>query len=92
MTDRVKDAIMEATKMTNGPTSREVFEQAVKDELNGTPNAHHPVQFETFACVMVRCTLCHAAVPEDHRDAHRQWHNTHVRIHEEIAESAVRRR
>lgn len=92
MTDKTREAILGAMRGPDGPTSREVFEQAVRDQLDGTPHANHPVQFEMFPGIMVRCTLCHAAVPADFQDDHRQWHNAHVRIHEEIVETALRRR
>ena len=77
--------------MKDQPNSKDVFVQAVKDHLDGTPHAHHPVQFEEFtSLVMVRCTLCHATVPEHYQDDHRRWHDSHVRVHDQILAQAER--
>lgn len=75
------------------PTSKEVFVQAVKDHLDGTPHAHHPVQFEPVKVPrggLVSCTLCWAVVKEAHADEHRRWHDKHVRAHDRIMEQAQR--
>jgi hypothetical protein len=76
--------------MTDRLNSKDVFVQAVADELAGTPHANHPVQFEAFPGIMIRCTLCHAAVPEGFQDDHRDWHDAHVRVHDDILDEALR--
>lgn len=77
--------------MSNRPTGRDVFIQAIADELAGTPNANHPVQFRpTQINVISSCTLCCALVVNDDRDAHRDWHDAHVRVHDDILDEALR--
>ncbi len=79
--------------MTDNPrTSRDVFVDAVRDNLNGTPNASHPVQFEPsrVSLRLMRCTLCHAVVEANDADDHRHWHDCHVKEHDRIMEQARR--
>lgn len=77
--------------MTKRPTGREVFVQAVADALAGTPHANHPVQFRpsTLPDAWV-CTLCQSLVLVDDRDAHREWHDAHVQVHDEILAEAIK--
>ena len=80
--------------MTNQPrTTSDVFVDAVRDYLNGTPNASHPVQFEsTGSSRFVVCTLCGAAVPakDKWQDMHRKNHDDHNKAHGGIEEQARR--
>lgn len=74
------------------PNSKEVFLQAVKDHLDGTPHAHHPVQFTPalFVRHLVVCSLCWAIVQESDADEHRNWHDKHVGEHDRIMQQAQR--
>ncbi len=71
-------------------TTDEVFVDAVRDELNGTPNASHPVQFmQVSPDVWVdACTLCGALVVD--RDLHRKNHDEHNKVHDGIETQARR--
>lgn len=85
-------------------TVDEVFVDAVRDHLEGTPNASHPVQFVVlgnddplFAQIMsidavAVCTLCGALVFNTDRwtDLHRKNHDDHNKVHGEI-EALARR-
>lgn len=73
-------------------SSRAVFIQAVKDNLNGTPNANHPVQFAVVAPGFVGCTLCGSLVFDDDEwlDLHRKNHDKHNQIHAQIEDEAGR--
>lgn len=73
-------------------TTDEVFVDSVRDLLEGTPNASHPVQFERFTAnpLIVVCTLCGAVVPynEKWKNQHRQNHDDHNRVHDGIESQA----
>lgn len=71
-------------------TRADVFIQAVKDNLNGTPNASHPVQFAQVAPGLVGCTLCGSVVLDDDgwRELHRESHDKHNRVHQAIDDEA----
>lgn len=75
-------------------TTNEVFVDSVRDLLEGTPNASHPVQFERVLAdpYFVVCTLCGAAVPFSGKwqDLHRQNHDEHNRVHDGIEVQARR--
>lgn len=78
-------------------TTHDVFEDAVQDELNGTPHASHPVQFEEVPASShwgsaVACTLCGALVEnaERWRDLHRKNHDDHNKVHAAIENEARR--
>ena len=70
--------------------TRDVFIDAVKDHLNGTPDASHPVQFERIAGDLVACTLCGAAVHWDNKwqELHRKNHDDHNKVHGDIETQA----
>lgn len=36
------------------------------------------------------CTLCHSIVQETDQSAHRDWHDLHVAVHDEILAEAQR--
>lgn len=74
--------------MTQRPTSKDVFVQAVKDHLDGTPHAHHPVQFESINAYLDRCSLCFSVVHHRDQGGHRKWHDEHVRVHDQILEQS----
>jgi hypothetical protein len=83
-------------------TTHDVFAEAVQDNLNGTPHASHPVQFEEsvaqdddlYAILpnLVGCTLCGAVVfdTERWRDLHRENHDKHNQVHAAIEHEARR--
>lgn len=71
----------------------DVFIDAVRDHLNGTPNANHPVQFEAAELapgMVVACTLCGALVmdTEEWRKTHRDNHDKHNGVHARIERQA----
>lgn len=70
--------------MSDQPTTHEVFVQAVKDHLDGTPYKHHPVQFDFLKDIFFRCTLCKSVVSDSDREGHRKWHDLHMREHDRI--------
>lgn len=80
--------------MTEPRTAHSVFVDAVQDELNGTPNASHPVQFVNTSpgSHFVVCTLCGSTVPraEEWRDLHRKNHDDHNKVHAAIEHEARR--
>lgn len=74
-------------------TIHDVFDDAFRDELNGTPNVSHPVQFmsagtDQFAV----CTLCAAVVIDDEmwKALHRSNHDLHNAVHDHIETEARR--
>lgn len=78
---------------------RDVFIEAVADSLHGTPNAHHPVQFEEVLTIagmgglipsIVKCTLCKSLVLTEDQDDHRKYHDNHNAVHDRIMEQAQR--
>lgn len=74
-------------------TANDVFVNAVRDELNGTPNASHPVQYEPLLVDgLVGCVLCGSAVDDSERwkDLHRESHDKHNRVHASIESEAHR--
>lgn len=74
-------------------TTAEVFVDAVRDELNGTPNASHPVQFRDLPYHegLVGCTLCGSVVADadEWKDQHRENHDKHNRVHDKIEAEAL---
>lgn len=74
------------------PTIADTFVNAVRDELEGTPNKSHPVQFKTVRDIFVACTLCGSAIPDTEawRKLHRDSHDTHNKVHQEIETEARR--
>lgn len=74
-------------------TTSDVFVDAVRDELNGTPHASHPVQFEVCMSdpYFAVCTLCGALVPteEKWKNRHRQSHDDHNKVHASIEREAL---
>lgn len=79
--------------MKSDRTSAEVFVDAVRDELNGTPHASHPVQFvQVGVPYTVACTLCGSLVSIDQKwqDKHRKNHDDHSRVHGKIETEARR--
>lgn len=81
---------------TERRTTSEVSVDAVRDALDGTPGASHPVQFEDLPSVsvslpLVACTLCGAVVYNSERwkAQHRQNHNDHNKVHDDNLDAAL---
>lgn len=78
----------------------DVFVDAVRDALAGTPNSSHPVQFKDVTVVqspwgvapIVACTLCGALIQgtEEWEKLHRSNHDAHNKVHEGIETQARR--
>lgn len=53
----------------------------------------HPVQFDQFPNskdFLTSCKLCHAVVDPRHHEGHRDWHDAHNEVHNEIMAQARR--
>lgn len=76
--------------MQDKRSTKDVFIDAVKDHLNGTPNASHPVQFIGYTDEYCVCTLCGAVVPytDAWMNTHRKNHDDHNHVHDAIEKEA----